>query len=168
MKKCIAALIIIALVFFVFIFGTGDLAEAQTATQLVTFEVQAIDAVSVSGDPGALVIGGAAAGSPPTSATDSTTSYAITTNQANRRITGAIDSAMPANTTLSINLAAPIASGTSAGDVSLSTTALDLVTGINALAESARTITYTFSATPAAGVIASTSRTVTLTLTAGT
>jgi hypothetical protein len=138
----------------------------NTATQTVTFEVQAIDEVSASGDPGALTVSTATAGSEPDAATDNSTTYAVTTNGTNKKITGGIDSNMPSNTTLEVNLAAPTG-GASAGDVTLSTTAADLVTGITQKAETDLTITYTLSATVAAGIVASDTRTVTLTLTAG-
>jgi hypothetical protein len=163
MKKCTAALIIITLVLFVFAFGIGNMAEAaNTATQTVTCEIQAIDELSVSGDPAPLIISSAAAGSEPTSATDSSTTYSITTNQAGRKITGQIDTDMTAGT-LTVNLTAPTG-GTSTGNVTLSSVAADLVTGFGAVAEGTRTITYTFSATASAGVAASTTKTVTLTL----
>ena len=68
--------------------------------------------------------------------------------------------------TLQVNLGAPTG-GSSSGDVTLSTTAADLVTGITQRAESGLTVSYTLSATVAAGVVASDTRTVTLTLTAG-
>ena len=138
----------------------------NTAQQTVTFEVQAIDEISASGNPAALVISTATAGSEPDDATNNTTTYAVTTNGTNKKITGAIDSAMPANTTLQVNLTAPT-DGSSAGGVALSATAADLVTGITQKAESGLTITYTLSATVSAGIVASDSRTVTLTLTAG-
>ena len=144
----------------------GSAFAGNTATQTVTFEVQAIDEISASGDPGALTISTATAGSQPTDATDNSTTYAVTTNGANKKITGEIDSNMPANTTLQVNLAAPTG-GSSAGDVSLSTTAADVVTGVTGVAESGLGITYTLSATIAAGVVASDTRTVTLTLTDG-
>ena len=51
--------------------------------------------------------------------------------------------------------------------MTLSTTVEDLVTGISAVAESGLTITYTLSATIAAGVVAQAQKTVTLTLTDG-
>jgi len=73
---------------------------------------------------------------------------------------------MPAGITLTIDLVAPTG-GTSAGDVSLSTVAADAVTGISTLAESSKMIAYKLSATIAAGVVASASKTVTLTITAG-
>jgi hypothetical protein len=139
---------------------------ANTATQSVTFEVQAIDEISASANPAPLIVSTATAGSEPDAATDNTTSYAVTTNGSNKKITGEIDADMPANTTLQVNLSAP-AGGSSAGDVTLSTTPADLVTVITQRAESGLTISYTFSATVAAGVLASGSRTVTLTLTDG-
>jgi hypothetical protein len=137
---------------------------ANTSTQTVTFQITAINEISTSGSPAALIISSATAGSEPSPAVNSATTYAITTNESTKKITGVLDSVMPANTALTINLAAPTGA-TSAGDVVLSNVAADLVTGISTVAESGKTITYTFSATIAAGVIPSTSRTVTFTVT---
>ncbi|MGB2697988.1 MAG: hypothetical protein WBD28_09060 [Candidatus Zixiibacteriota bacterium] len=120
--------------------------------------------MSVSGDPGNLVVNTATAGSEPTADTDNTTSWAVTTNESSKKMTGSINTDMPANTTLEINLTAPTG-GSSAGDMSLSTTAADLVTAIATVAESGLTITYTLSATIAAGIVAQAQKTVTLTLT---
>lgn len=139
---------------------------AQTATQLVTLEVQAINQIAVSGNPGALVISTAAAGSAPTSATSSTTTWALTTNETNKKVTASLSSALPSGVTLSLQLAAPGASA-SAGSVALGTSAVDLVTGIGTLNASGLAVTYTLSATAAAGVVPSTTRTVTLTLVTG-
>ena len=74
---------------------------------------------------------------------------------------------MPSGTTLTANLAAP-SGATSAGAVALSTKAADLVTGISTLNASGLAITYSLSATTAAGVVASTVKTVTLTIVNGT
>jgi hypothetical protein len=158
MKRLFACLFALSLVL-----GGAALAVAgSTATQTVSYSTQAISEISVSGNPGALVVNAATAGQNPDEATDSATAYAVTTNQSNKKITGAIDSDMPADTTLKINLVAPTG-GTSQGDVALSTAAANLVTGISLLAESDKMITYRFSALPSAGVITG-SRTVTLTL----
>ena len=73
---------------------------------------------------------------------------------------------MPSGVTLSASLAAPTGA-TSVGPVALTGTAQDLVTGIATLNESGKVITYNLSATSAAGVVASASKTVTLTITAG-
>jgi len=145
---------------------SGMAMAASTATQTVTYEVQAINAIAVSGSPATLTVSAATAGSSPTQVSDATTSYGITTNESSRKITAAINTNMPAGITLTIDLVAPTG-GTSAGDVSLSTVAADAVTGISTLAESSKMITYKLSATIAAGVVASASKTVTLTITAG-
>lgn len=135
----------------------------DTATQTVTFAVSAINELSVSGSPGALTVATATAGAAPNVVTDSTTSYAITTNEEGRKITGSIDTNMPSGVTLSITLAAPTG-GSSAGKLALSTTSIDLVNGISTLNESGKTITYELAATSAAGVLSSATRTVTLTI----
>lgn len=139
-------------------------AHAQTATQDVTLEVQAIDQLAFTGSP-SLVISSATAGSAPTSATANAT-YAITTNETDRKITAEIDSDTPSGVTLSASLAAP-SGATSAGAVQLSTTAQDVVTGIGTVNASGLNVTYTLSATSAAGVVPSTTRTVTYTIVAG-
>lgn len=158
---------IISLTFVFLVALTNLLMAASSDTQLVTFSVSSIDEISVSGNPGALSVSTATAGSQPDDDTDDTTTYAITTNNTNRKITGAIDSNMPPNVSLEINLVAPTV-GSSAGDMTLSTTAADLVTGITQVADgSGNTITYTLSATVAAGIVASDTRTVTLTIAAG-
>lgn len=161
MKK---SLLLLLPVFVLMVCGLSI--AGNTATQTVTFEVQAIDEISASGDPGALTVSTATAGSEPDAVTDNSTTYAVTTNGSNKKITGEVDVAMPANTTLQANLVAPTG-GTSAGDVTLTATAADLVTVITETAESGMTITYTFSATVDAGILASDTRTVTLTLTDG-
>lgn len=140
--------------------------QAQTATQTATYSVSAINQLSVSGNPGALTVSAATAGSAPTDATDATTTYAITTNESTRKITAAINTSMPAGVLLKVALAAPTG-GTSAGTVTLGTIAADVVTGISLLNESGKSITYTLSATSAAGVVESASKTVTLTIIAG-
>ena len=81
-------------------------------TQIVTFQVDAINQVAFAGSP-SLVINTATAGSNPTSATAPAT-WAVTTNQTNARIIGSIGSNMPAGLTLSVNLTAP-AGASSAG-----------------------------------------------------
>lgn len=141
--------------------------EARAQTQTVTYEVQAINQMSVSGNPGALVISTAVAGAAPTAVTDASTTWAITTNQTGTKVTAALDMAMPAGVTLKVDLGAPTGA-TGAGAVALGTVAADLVTGITKLNESGKTVTYTLSATAAAGVVASADRTVTYTVVAGT
>lgn len=139
---------------------------ANLATQTVTFSVTAATEFSVSGNPGPMAISTGSAGAAPTSVTDNSTLYAITTNATNGKITAAIDSAMPAGVMLAINLAAPTGA-VSAGGVTLRTTATDVVTGVARLNESSKGIAYTLSTLANAGVVNPQSRTVTLTVTAG-
>lgn len=143
----------------------GSSAGAQTATQTVTFQVDAINQVAVTGTP-SLSVNTATAGSAPTAASYSTGTWAITTNQTGSKVTGSIGVAMPTGVTLSANLSTP-SGGTSAGAVSLGTVAADLVTGITKLNAASLGLTYTLNATAAAGVVASTTRTVTFTVTGG-
>lgn len=137
---------------------------AAQATQTASYEVQAINQISVAGSP-SLTINTATAGSAPTAVTAGAT-YAITTNETNRKITAGLDAAMPDGVSLSMSLAAPTGA-TSAGAVTLLTTAQDVVTAISTLNESGLSITYGLSATAAAGVVAAGTRTVTFTITAG-
>jgi hypothetical protein len=145
--------------------GLSGMAMAQTsATQTVAFQISAIDTISVSGDPGTLVIT-----TIPGTVSDSSTSYSFSTNGSNRRITGQITTggAMPANTSLLVTLQAPTGGGSSTGEQTLSAvSAVNLVTGITQLAESGRQITYRFAASSGAGVIdPAQTRVVTLTIT---
>lgn len=139
-------------------------AAAQTATQSVSYEVQAISQISFSGSP-SLVISAATAGSAPTSASASG-SYAITTNESGKKITAQIDSNMPTGVTLTVSLAAA-GGGMSEGAVVLSTTPVDAVTGISTVSQSGLAVGYQLSATVAAGVVPAGSRTVTYTITDG-
>ncbi len=144
----------------------APLAHAQTATQTVTFAVNAVNQIAFTGAP-SLTITTAVAGSAPTSVTDVTASWAVTTNQTGAKITASIPTAMPAGLTLSSSLATP-AGGTSAGYLALSTVAVDLVTGITKLAQGSLGVSYKLDATAAAGVVTSATRVVTYTITGGT
>jgi len=140
---------------------------ADSAEQTVTYEVTAINEISVSGNPNALTISTATAGSEPDAATDASSSYAITTNGSNKKITAALGTDMPAGVTLSLTATAPTV-GTSGGKMELSTTAADVVTAIAQVADGdGNTLTYELAATVAAGVVASATKTVTLTIADG-
>lgn len=123
--------------------------------------------LSVSGSPAALVINTAIAGQPPTTDGDNTTTYTVKAQNKNRplKITGRLNTAMPPGVTLTINMLAPTGA-TSNGTVTLDATARDLVGEIDNTNAQTRGISYTLSATAAAGVVPPQSRTVTLTLTA--
>ncbi|AHG90865.1 hypothetical protein J421_3328 [Gemmatirosa kalamazoonensis] len=142
-------------------------AAAQTASQTVNFQVDAINQISVSAPSVTLNVTTATAGSAPTAVTSSSTTWAVTCNQTGAKITASIGSAMPSGVTLTASLGAP-AGAASAGAQTLGTVAVDLVTGITKLNQSGLSVTYSLSATAAAGVVTATSRTVTYTITGGT
>ena len=144
--------------------SAASVAQAQTSNQNVTFQVNAVNQIAVAGSP-SLTVNTATAGSAPTAATASAT-WAVTTNQSNAKVTASLDSDMPSGLTLSVNMGAPTGAS-SAGATDLSSASVDLVTGITKLAQGALSIGYSLSATTAAGVVSSTSRTVTFTITGG-
>jgi hypothetical protein len=144
--------------------ASAGAALAQTAAQTVTFQVDAINQVAVTGTP-SLRITTATAGNAPSTVT-TTGTWAVTTNQTNAKITASIPSAMPTGLTLSADLGAP-AGASSAGAKTLGTTAVDLVTGITKLNATGLALSYTLDATPAAGVVTSATRVVTFTITGG-
>lgn len=139
-------------------------ASAQTATQDLTINIQAINKIAVSGGAHTLTINTATAGNAPDDATW-TTSWAITTNQSTMKVTASIGTDMPSGTTLILNMGEPTAAS-SAGNVTLEGAAKDVVTGITKLNEASLPLTYTVQATAAAGV-QSISKTVTYTVTSG-
>ncbi|PKL42450.1 MAG: hypothetical protein CVV41_14675 [Candidatus Riflebacteria bacterium HGW-Riflebacteria-1] len=147
-------------------FGTGLVFAGDSTTQIVTYSVNSINEISVTGAP-TLTIIAPAAGSLLADAEDSTTTYAITTNGSGLKITGSLADAMPTGVDLRIHLIAPSV-GASAGVVTFTAaTAVTLVTGITQVAESGLGITYTMSASLAAGAIPSATKVVTLTIVAG-
>ena len=146
--------------------GSGfETLQAQTATQTVTFSVVPINRVAVSGSAGPIVVSTATAGSAPTSASMGGSSYAITTNETNQKISAALDQPMPAGVSLAVALGAP-SGASSTGSMLLSTASADVVTGISSVSASALPIVYTLSATATAPVAPGT-RTVTFTVSAG-
>ena len=137
---------------------------AQSAQQTVTYEVQAVNQIAVSGNV-TLTVNSATAGQAP-SANSAASSYAITTNESNKKITAGLNTNMPAGLTLQLTLGAP-SGATSTGALTLTTTAQDAVTGISTLNASGLSISYTLTATSAAGVVAQASKTVTFTIVTG-
>ena len=139
-------------------------AGAQTATQTVAFDVESVNALSTSGNPGTLTLNSATAGSGITAATDATTTYSLTTNAATWKITAILDANMPADLQLTVAMEAPGASATSSATI-LSATGADVVTGgTGSLNASGKTITYTLSAPTGIAAQQTDSRVVTFTL----
>lgn len=140
--------------------------QAQnTATQTVTFQVNAITRLAFTGSP-SLTITDAVPGDAPTSVTASGT-WALTNNQLAQKITASIASNMPGGLTLSADVAAPTLSGTSLGKRALSTATVDVITGVGRQNQSGLNVTYTLDATSDAGSIGSSTRVVTYTITTG-
>ncbi|MCH9611338.1 MAG: hypothetical protein S4CHLAM81_15390 [Chlamydiales bacterium] len=127
----------------------GPLFAANKATANVKYTVGTIDEISVSGDPKTLAIASSKPGQAPDPVSDSSTTYAVTTNGKNRKITGSIDKKLPTGLTLSLELVAPTG-GQSTGSIAMSTKDQNLVTGVSGVSESGMKITYTLAATLAA------------------
>ncbi len=140
-----------------------DLSAANTASQTITFSVNAITEVAVSGDPPALTATSAQAGTDPADVTDSSTFYALTTNGSAEKLTVSLSAPMPTGTILYVQLEAPDG-GHCMGDICLDTSCQNAVCGITQVAQSNLQIYYLFQSTINAGVIPITSRVVTFTL----
>lgn len=140
-------------------------ARSQTATQVVTFQVDPVNQIALTGSP-SLLINAASPGNGPTSVQSTGNAWSVTTNQTGAKVTASIASAMPAGLTLSAQLSAPTGA-TSAGLKPLGTTGVDLVTGLTKLNSASLSLTYQLDATAAAGVSPSSARVVTYTITGG-
>ncbi len=147
--------------------GQRRLVVCAWSVGLVLFVGSSIGAqsLSVSGSPSALKVTAAVAGSPPTPVNNSATTYTAKAKKANQpqKIVAHLNTGMPAGTTLSITLVA-LPGATSAGAVALTTVDQMLVTNITNTTNKTAGIAYTFSATSAAGVVTSSSKTITFTI----
>ena len=133
-------------------------ASAQTATQTFNLAVSSIYKIAVSGSPADMIITDAVPGSDPTPVTNSATTYSITHNDADgAKITASLAPALAAGYTLTVALAGNPA-------VNISTATQDAVASVARGASTGNTIAYNFSATAAAGALASTGETVTFTV----
>ena len=165
MKKSI---VVIALVVLSFAVAQNAMAQAS-ATQTFNLAVNAVYKIAVSGNPAGMTITTGTAGTDAlTTVSDASTKYSVTQNFANTvKVTANLDAAMAAGYTLQLNLAS--SKGTSAGTVDISATtpssATNVVTNIAKGADANQTVTYTFGALASAGVLTSTAKTVTMTLT---
>ena len=139
--------------------------RAQSASQVVTFEVKAVNEVGVTGSPN-LVIDSAKPGDGALSVQSTDNSWSVTTNQARAKITAALDEAMPDGVTLSAQLAAP-AGARSAGMKPLGTTPIDMVTSINHLNQGGLPLVYQLDAVSTLAKSTKGTRAVTYTITGG-
>ena len=129
-------------------FAGGALA-ADNDSHTVTVTVGAINELAINGGNISLTLTPGVAGGDPIDATDDTTCDLVwTTNEATKKITAETNLGAP-NFTLSVT-ATNVTGGTAAGQVNLSTTATDLVTGV-AMTTGTCDLSYVASATAAQG-----------------
>jgi hypothetical protein len=160
MTKTLRILCVVALLGLLSAAAMADNVDTLT----INYEVTAINELEITAASVTLTVSSATAGAAPNQATASTT-YDITTNCAAnaKKITGVINTAMPAGLTLKANATAPTG-GASAGATTISDVAADLVTGVDAVAESGISLGFTLDATAAAGVVSAAAKTFTMTL----
>ena len=139
-------------------------AVALSLTGRATSVQAQVTILTVSGSPPPFVVSAAIAGNQPTSLS-STLSYFVKAKHpaGSQRIAAQLDSPMPAGTTLTLSMVAP-PSAISMGAVSLDMTPRDILISVDKENGNTYGMTYVFSATVAAGVVPSQTRTVTLTM----
>jgi hypothetical protein len=129
---------------------------AQTATQVVRFQVLVQQAAVVQRLPEPITLRGR-------DRAVATGSYAFAANVANRKITASLDEAMPDGSSLAVAMMAP-EGAQSAGETTLGTNAADVVTAIPASRSNGLPVRYSVRAPTGLG--AAEQRTVTYTVTA--
>ena len=132
------------------------------AINLVVSTTASGQSLSIAGDVVLVINSVNSVGGGLASDTQSTT-YSIINALGNKKLVGRLNSAMPANTTLKVQLAPP-PGAVSAGQVTLSAADQTLVTGIGTVVEPALDITFTLTATVNAARTNAATKTVTLTL----
>lgn len=122
-----------------------SLVASATATAIITYSIGNFDLIDVSSQTITLNVNAAAAGNQPATATDSSTTYSITSNGSSRKIYGSYAPLMP-GPILSANLTPP-AGAVSLGNVVLSDRPVPLVSGIENVSEQNLPITYSLTTT---------------------
>lgn len=167
------------LVGIVFVLGLAGLTFAQTtANQTVTMQVSAISVLGVSGNPAALTVSAPAlAGDLPANPTSNSTYARYTSTVATgmtRRLQANWDAADAAPAGCTLLLTATPASlpnqGSSAGQITMTSTATNIVTGIGSCATgtaatSGAQLAYVLSVDTMTALVAGDNHTVTITLT---
>lgn len=143
---------------------SGTILEAQTATQTVTFSVISSSRAAIASIATPMTVRAAITNSTTTSASMAGSSYAITTNELNQKISASLNEAMPSGLSLAVSLSPP-AGASSRGTTRLGATAADVVTGISAANATSLPLVYTLTASNVPG--RSNHRIVTYTVTAG-
>jgi hypothetical protein len=123
--------------------------------------------VAISGNPSAFVVNSAVAGSEPLGLTNSSTTYTVNTPpnpNTKYQVTAQLNANMPVGTTLTATFA-PTQGAVSTGAIVLDVTPRQMVNSVRKNYSGTAAITYQFDATVSAGVIPTTTRIVTLTIT---
>lgn len=142
------------------LYAFQTLHSVSSATATVTWTVDPINSLSISGSPAPYTINTAVAGSHPVCGSDNLTTYSITTNAVGQKITAALDTDMPDGVTLNVCLQAPDGA-TSMGSVELSSSPQNMVTGISNIAQSDLSILYNMNVNAAAVPAGTSSRIIT-------
>ena len=143
-------------------------ALAQTGSSVVqtlNIEVKPITKIAVSGNPGALYITDASAGSDVLTVSDNNSNYSMMTNLDNMKIVASINNPMPEGTRLMMKLESSKGSSSGLVDVSNAMSPVEVVTALGKGSDLNQSITYTFAANASIGQLNVDSRVVTLTLT---
>ncbi len=122
-----------------FLSATAVFAQSNKATHTVSVNVAEIAVISVSGDV-SMRIATATAGQAP-DPVSAKSSYNVTTNGEDKKITAELDTDMPEGLTLNATMDAP-EGATSAGKKALSKTAVDLVSKIEQVRGTGLGLTY--------------------------
>lgn len=138
-------------------------AAAQTATQVIRMEIRPISQIAVRGTTTFTI---PARQVKAATVVTSTATYAVTTNEDNRRIVVALDAALPTGVTLGMRMDAP-AGAQSADEVRLTTVPQPAVTGISRLNAANLGIAFSLTTDRSAVVPVATTRTVHVTLVSG-
>ena len=136
----------------------------QTATQNISIDIRPISRLAVAGSTTMTIPARGAAGAPTVST--ATATYAVTTNEDNRRITVALDEPMPTGVTLRMKMDAP-AGAVAEDELELSTDPRTAVTGISRQATRDLGIIFSLETARGAVVPAATNRTVKVTMVSG-
>lgn len=145
--------------------ATAIAQNGERAVQVVTMEVKPITKISVSGNPAALVVNDALAGTELLSVRDENTQYSITTNTENMKIVASINQQMPPGTKLMVSLESRKGISVGVVDISNALSPVDVIRSISKGSDANQRITYIFAADASAGEIQQQTRTITLTLT---
>ena len=149
-----------------FLFPLVALAQTgSSVVQTLNIEVKPITKIAVSGNPGALYITDASAGSDVLSVSDNNSNYSMMTNLDNMKIVASINNPMPEGTRLMMKLESSKGSSSGLVDVSNAMSPVEVVTALGKGSDLNQSITYTFAANASIGQLNVDSRVVTLTLT---